>query len=237
MNGVEKSKPSPINGLAARIGVICGWLFIGLLAGLHFIKPELDPSWNPISEYALGKHGWVMTAAFLALATSCVATFIAIRSQVSLKPGKVGLFFILLAALGFAIAAIFPTDPIMTKSDALTTGGMLHSVGAVLADGIPLASAFVGVPLLRRNNYWQSMRNTLIGGMVLAWSAFVLVTVSLILLAPDGQLGPDVKVGWQSRYMMGAYALWLILMCWSALKVKEMHRPVNAGGLPPTTAR
>ena len=31
--------------------------FVLLLAALHVIKPEIDPSWRFISEYALGDHG------------------------------------------------------------------------------------------------------------------------------------------------------------------------------------
>ena len=41
-----------------------------LLAALHFIKPELDPSWHFISEYAIGDYGWMMVVAFLSLALS-----------------------------------------------------------------------------------------------------------------------------------------------------------------------
>jgi Protein of unknown function (DUF998) len=42
---------------------------------LHVLKPEMDPSWHMISEYALGRHGWIMRLAFISLAISCVALF------------------------------------------------------------------------------------------------------------------------------------------------------------------
>jgi hypothetical protein len=33
----------------------------------HFLKPEFDPSWRMVSEYAIGRWGWVMQLAFFSL--------------------------------------------------------------------------------------------------------------------------------------------------------------------------
>lgn len=37
-------------------------LFLLLLATLHLLKADLDPSWHFISEYEIGRHGWLMQA-------------------------------------------------------------------------------------------------------------------------------------------------------------------------------
>ncbi len=62
---------------AARISFAASAAFLALLAALHLLRPELDPSWRFISEYELGAHGWLMRLAFLSLALSrgalCVA--------------------------------------------------------------------------------------------------------------------------------------------------------------------
>lgn len=50
--------------------------FVVLLAALHVLKPELDPSWRMGSEYAIGDYGWVMRIAFFSMALSCVALFV-----------------------------------------------------------------------------------------------------------------------------------------------------------------
>src|SRR5262245_58805908 len=42
-------------------------VFPTLVAVLHAIEPEFDPSWRMLSEYAIGHHGWVMALAFLSL--------------------------------------------------------------------------------------------------------------------------------------------------------------------------
>jgi hypothetical protein len=42
-------------------------LFVILLTALHFLEPEFDPSKRLISEYQLGRYGWVMSVAFFSL--------------------------------------------------------------------------------------------------------------------------------------------------------------------------
>lgn len=49
------------------------------LAVVHVLRPDLDPSWRPISEYALGAHGWLMTLAFGCWALGPIALAIAVR--------------------------------------------------------------------------------------------------------------------------------------------------------------
>jgi len=50
----------------ARVAVALSVTFLALLALLHFLEPEFDPSWRMISEYELGRYGWLMTIAFFA---------------------------------------------------------------------------------------------------------------------------------------------------------------------------
>ncbi len=65
------TKPvTAISRTAARLSFAGAATFVVLLAALHFIKPELDPSWHFISEYAIGRYGWMMVLAFLSLAVT-----------------------------------------------------------------------------------------------------------------------------------------------------------------------
>ena len=54
----------------ARVSIVSGVLFVLLLGSLHLLEPEFNSSWRFLSEYELGKFGWLMRLAFLALATS-----------------------------------------------------------------------------------------------------------------------------------------------------------------------
>lgn len=56
MNNQDISAGTAISAIsltAARLSLATAIAFLVLLAALHFMKPELDPSWRVISEYAI----------------------------------------------------------------------------------------------------------------------------------------------------------------------------------------
>ena len=211
------AKPvAAISQTAARLSFAAAATFLILLAALHLIKPELDPSWRVISEYEIGRYGWIMMLAFLSLAVSCVSLFVAIRSQIQTIGGKIGLAFLLVAATGLIIAAIFTTDPITASHNELTTHGNLHGLGAALGTGFPIAAALIGWSLAR-NRAWTSARRSLLWSAGLAWIGFLVFTLSMVVMFPDdGTFGPDVLIGWPNRFMMLAYSAWLMVVAWRA---------------------
>jgi Protein of unknown function (DUF998) len=191
-----------------------------LLAALHFIKPELDPSWHFISEYAIGDYGWIMVLAFLSLALGYVSLFVAIRSQLRTIVGRIGLVLLLVSALGLIIAAIFTTDPITLSKDAVTTEGTLHNLGGTLGMAMPFAAALIGWKLAR-NPVWSSARGPLLWATALALVAFVVSFFSLGVMVSlsGGTFGPEVLVGWPNRFEVVAYCVWLMTVAWQALKL------------------
>jgi hypothetical protein len=202
--------------------------FVVLLAALHFIKPELDPSWRMISEYEIGRHGWVMALAFLFLAFSCVTLFVAIRPQMQTTGGKVGLAFLLVAAAGMTIAAIFTSDPITASTDELTTHGNLHALGAALSTGFPIAAALISRSLAR-NRAWSQAQRSLLWSAVVVWIGFLAFALSMAVMFPeDGKFGPDALIGWPNRLMIVAYSGWLMVVA---------RQAIQAHGRQPSTER
>src|SRR3954462_7285636 len=100
--------------LAARAVIGAAALAVTALATLHILKPEVHPSRNMISLYALGRHGWVMMLCFAAFAAATACLCAALTAHVSSFLGGVGLALLLLASAGLAIAARFPMDPVST---------------------------------------------------------------------------------------------------------------------------
>ena len=88
----------------ARLSIATGALFLLLLGSLHLIEPEFDPAWRFISEYTLGRFGWMMTLAFLALAVSLAGVGTTIFSQVRTVVGYAGLA---LGAVGVVALLLF----------------------------------------------------------------------------------------------------------------------------------
>jgi len=205
----------------ARLSFAAAAAFLVLLAALHFIKPGLDPSWRMISEYEIGRHGWVMVLAFLFLASSCVALCVAIRPHVR-TTGKVGLILLLVCATGMTIAAVFTTDPITASRDELTTRGNLHGLGTLLGiPGFPLAATLISRSLVR-DGALSSGRRSLLWAAALTWIGLLTFVASVALLLPQsaGGFGPHVPIGWPNRLLMLAYSAWLIVAAWQALRVR-----------------
>src|SRR6185369_7523452 len=53
------------SGMAARLAAIGSLAVALIILALHAIKPEYQPAWRFISEYAIGPYGWLMKLAFL----------------------------------------------------------------------------------------------------------------------------------------------------------------------------
>lgn len=196
-----------------------------MLAALHFIKPELDPSWHFISEYAIGEYGWIMVLAFLSLALAYASLLVAIRSQLRTIAGRIGLALLLLSALGLTIAAIFTTDPITVSENAVTTEGTLHNLGGTLGIAMPFAAVLIGWRLAR-NPAWSSARRPLLWATGLALVAFLVsfVSLSVMVSRSGGEFGPDVLVGWPNRIEIVAYSVWLMVVARQAIRVRSQRR-------------
>ncbi|MNS69393.1 hypothetical protein D3C72_1027030 [compost metagenome] len=185
-------------------------LFVLAFAATHVLRPGLDPSWTPISEHAIGEQGGVMTVAFLALAAACATLSIAWRRTLKGWQGVVARIGLALGALGFALAAIFPGDSVLTTPQVATVTGMVHGVGAVLADGVPVAALFAAWAMTRAGGVQKRQAGLMWLGAAISLSGFVAVVVVMATFMPaSGQLGPEVPIGWAGRYMMATYVIWL----------------------------
>jgi hypothetical protein len=212
---VNKSMNS-ITERAIRITFASATLFLVLLGALLVLKPEIDPAWRFISEYAIGRHGWMMSLAFLSLAASGLATVIALWSQLGIS-GKIGSAFLLIGALGLSLAGIFTTDPITTSMNAQSTSGQIHGLGAILGDGVPVGATVISLSLFR-NRSWGSARWWMIGILAIIWLVYAWFIMSM---PADGNFGPEVLIGWPNRLLMVSYCLWFIVTAWQALKLRQ----------------
>jgi hypothetical protein len=207
--------------ISARFSFAAATTFLVLLAALHVIKPEIDPSWNFISEYEIGSFGWFMRAAFISLGLSCIALFIAIRSHIRTIGGYFGLAFLLISAVGLFMGGVFTTDPLGTSKDALTTHGNLHQIGAML-DSIPFAALFISWSLARKNHAWSSRRRSLYWAAGLPLLGTAVFLISMVMLFPrDGQFGPGVLLGWPNRFMIVTHCASLMILAWQTISISK----------------
>src|SRR6186997_2653448 len=100
-----------ISNVAARLSIAAIVTYQTLLFALIFIRPDLDPYWHTISEWAIGPHGWLMVLAFLCSAFSYGSLFIAISPDISGVLGKIGHLILFVCFVGTVMVGVFVTDP------------------------------------------------------------------------------------------------------------------------------
>jgi hypothetical protein len=199
------AKPA-VSFTAARLSIASAAATLVLLAALHVLSPEFNPSWRMVSEYALGDYGWVLALIFLTWALSCVALFFALKPHIQTIGGKIGLFFLIAAAVGMGMAAIFDVSH------------NLHGLAAMIGmPSLPIAAMLTSLSLAR-TPAWSPARRTLLWTAQLPWISLVLMfTIVFIGLSQsNGEFGPHILAGWPNRFMFVAYCAWLSTAAWWA---------------------
>jgi hypothetical membrane protein len=224
--GVVTRNTPKIEVIAALLAIVAAAATLLLLASLHVLSPEFDPSFRMVSEYALGHYGWVLSLMFLAWGMSAWALALALWSQVKTRAGKVGLWFLVIAGLGEALASVF---------DITHDPG--HSIAGVLGiGGFPTAAVLLSVSL-GRTQAWRGAKSLLLWIANLNWISVVLLGATLVLMTvqfaqaygghlpqhapaqlPAGVLGLD---GWADRLFVLSNCLWVIVAAWQAMKLGE----------------
>jgi len=210
-----------ISTRAAWFAIAAIFAYQALLIVLIVLRPDLDPSWHTISEWAIGPHGWVMSAAFIVSAASYFALLVLLKPQLRGAMGRIGLGLLFVSALGAFGVGIFTTDP-MPLRPPLTTTGTLHVVaGATQLVLLPFAALLINLSLARNNHAWRSARRPLLWTAALplfGFAAFVCYSVAFVApLGPDAY-GPGVNIGWPPRFAFFTYMLWLVTLGWQAIK-------------------
>ena len=199
--------------IAAETAFFASLAFIVLLAALHVLRPDLDPSWRFISEYELGNYGWIMRLAFVCLAVSCVALCWAVVPHLRGVLGYLGVALVLLAASGMVLAAIFAPHPV----------NRLHEIGAML-DHLPFAAPLINWGLARNPAWKRSRGMLLLTAFVPLVGLIVFVAAMMVMLpANGGKPGPTVLVGWPNRIMILAHCAWIMPLAWIAWRGKASH--------------
>lgn len=212
----QVSSPLAVPGappaLAARIAVASPIVVALIIVALHAIKPEFEPSWRFISEYAIGAYGWIMKLAFLVWSCGCFALALALRHEVKAWPGKLGVAVLFVVALALVPAGLFAQDPITAKPEDATTSGQIHAIAAMIGvPGIPVAAMLISASLWRTNPAWRPHRSSVMATAHATWGSFVLTGVYTIwALSRTGGFGPELWTGWMNRLVVATYLVWQV---------------------------
>jgi len=167
-----------------------------------------------ISQYALGRHGWMMALCFAAFATASACLVGAIVATVPSLLGRIGLLFLLVAAIGLAMAARFPMDPVSTPPGQRSFAGKMHGVSFLV--GVPCQVLGVLLVSLALGSHISYGSVPLLALTAIVWLSLAVMVAIMLMVGPVHGPNPKVPImfGWSSRLFMVAYGVWLMIVAW-----------------------
>ncbi|MBI5652640.1 MAG: DUF998 domain-containing protein [Chloroflexi bacterium] len=186
-----------------RVAIFGALYSFGAVALLHWLCRDYDVIMQPLSYYAVGEFGWVMTTVFLASATSMFALA---RAIVLIAPQRFSIGRALPNIVGacLLIAGIFPTD-ITTNNTPETLIGLIHVIASYT-----FAPCLVAATLLLSRDFDRDARHPIFALAVSVWASFILLSLANIF---DWQIG-----GIGQRVFLLLAMMWVIAM---AMRLKD----------------
>jgi hypothetical membrane protein len=196
-----------------------------LLIALIYLRPDLDPSWHTISEWALGPYGWLMSAGFLLSAVAYGAAFVAFRGRLHDRTGKAGLVLLGVCVIGTAGVGVFTTDPLTAA--APSARGMMHVIlGTSALVLLPVAALLINRSLLHsapRPTSAQRLLRATAALPLAGFLGFAIYTALFVMPLGPHAYGPGVHIGWPPRVAFWCYAIWLVAVMGQSLVERTSH--------------
>ena len=186
-----------LEGLA-WVGIAGTAFFILAVTALHFLRPDYNPVTRFISEFAVGRYGYVMTIAFFALGLGSLALALGIRGGVAPSRAKsAGSLLLGMWGIGVFLAGIFPTD---LQGSPATTAGTIHNTASLISFVVLIAAIFLSSRGFKRDLAWTSYHAP---SLVMGFAALVTFVLFFISFT-SGWLG----IG--QRAFAAVILLWLL---------------------------
>jgi len=129
--------------------------FVAALLLMHAVRPDYTVVDHMISDYAVGRSGWIMTTAFVSLSLGCLALAIGLFLDGPASwLGRIGASLLVVTFAGLMVTALFPTDletAPSTRTGDIHTLSFLVNIVSVLLSTICLGLSYSGSPSWRRH--------------------------------------------------------------------------------------
>jgi len=144
------------------------------IAALHFLRPDVNPVLEPVSNYVVGPYGFLVTAADIGIGLAAFALMFGLYLGIA-PPGRsyAGLFFLGVYGVSGLLAGLFPID---VGGEATTVGTIHNVVGNISFFGFPIAAILLSLGM-GKDERWRSSRRP-----ALALSLLVVLTVILTIV-------------------------------------------------------
>lgn len=203
--------------MLATIVIIFSVLSLLSLLVLHFVSPEFKPSWRMISEYALGKHKWLITSFFIFWGLASIILALLLWSEVSSLWAKIGVMLVFISGIGALLGGIFD---VKHKHHGLAFGLGVPT--------LPIGSLLICYHLIDIEK-WHYDKTALLFATHSVWISLILMAISMVILMSGYKktglpMGPGVEPpkelpkeviginGYFNRLLVICYILWLIVV-------------------------
>jgi hypothetical membrane protein len=193
--------------ILALLSIIAGAASLLSLLLLHFTSPEFKPSWRMVSEYALGKHEWLLMAFFFCWGASSMLLALALLPVVNGVWAYLGLALLFISGIGAVLGGLFNVNH--------KKHGLAFALGVPT---LPIAALLLNYHLLNSNVIAQP--GTLIAAHA-TWLSVVLMGIAMMLMFSgfkkagvtwDKDSPPPTEVP-KGVIALGGYANRLLVFC------------------------
>lgn len=198
------SRATTLLALIAIVGIAD---YLLNLVALHFLRPDVNLVLEPISNYAAGPYGFLLTAASIGSGLAALALMVGLYLGIA-PPARsyVGLFSLGLYGVSVLLAGVFPID----LGAETTMNGIIHNiVGNLSFFSFPIAVILLSLGM-GKDERWRSMRLP-----ALALSGVVVLTVVLTMVGFNLGIGFGVT----QRLANVAVLLWMVVV---ALRLRSI---------------
>jgi uncharacterized protein DUF998 len=166
---------------------------------LHAVRTDLDPVRQVMSEYANGRFGWFMTAAFYAIGLACIALGLRLGRAIQRRVLTVVVRVLLcLGGIGLILAGIFEVERPAVPD---TIEEVIHSDATLTAFTLIIAAMLLFAVLCRWDRRWRDFRAV----------ATVLAIVAAVAGAFSPFAGQTTWSGLAQRVLGATVVAWLLL--------------------------
>ena len=157
--------------LLAIVGIAA---FLLSLAALHFLRPDVNPVLEPMSNYAVGPYGFLLTAADIGSGLAALSLMFGLYLGIAPRGRSyVGLFFLGVYGVSALLAGFFPID----VGGEVTTVGTIHNiVGNIAFFVFPIAAILLSLGM-GKDEQWRSFRRT---ALAVSFAAVLTVILTIV---------------------------------------------------------
>ena len=203
--------------VTAILTITTGILSLLCLLALHFVSPEFKPAWRMISEYALGKHKWLITSFFLLWGLSSICLSVLLWDVVTSPLAKFGILFLFISGIGEIMGGLFDVNH--------KHHGLAFLLGV---PALPVAALILGYNVIKLEG-WTDHASLIIYSSHATWISLIIMAAAMGVMfsglkkagipmskdAPPLEKMPEGVIavnGYANRLLVFCYILWLIVI-------------------------